>query len=117
MIFRLASVDVECFRARFGPDDVSLMIRKLLCNCTRVIGRDGRELNPLRIEDLTEAEVEGRRQVREYAHFFRDRLEGCENSFFNDSGVQIGVRQTRQVVGREILINDDVVEGRNRPTR
>jgi hypothetical protein len=60
MIFRLAGVDVECFRARFGPDDVSLMIRKLLCNCTRVIGRDGRELNPLRIENLTRAEVEGR---------------------------------------------------------
>jgi hypothetical protein len=144
MIFRLAGVDVERFRARFGPDsilgdEVSQMIRnlhnsreynlprakvflfptprpgELLCNCTRVIGRDGRELNPLRIEDLTEAEVEGRRQVREYARFFRDRLEGCENSFVNDTGVQVGVRQTRQVVGRDILINDDVVEGRKSP--
>jgi hypothetical protein len=144
MIFRLAGVDVESFRTRFGPDsilgdDVSQMIHnlhnsreynlprakvflfptprpgELLCNCTRVIGRDGRELNPLRIEDLTEAEVEGRRQVREYARFFRDRLEGCENSFVNDTGVQVGVRQTRQVVGREILINDDVVEGRKSP--
>jgi hypothetical protein len=144
MIFRLAGVDVERFRARFGPDsilddDVSQMIRnlhnsreynlprakvflfptprsgELLCNCTRVIGRDGRELNPLRIEDLTEAEVEGRRQVREYARFFRDRLEGCENSFVNDTGVQVGVRQTRQVIGREMLINDAVVEGRKSP--
>jgi hypothetical protein len=144
MIFRLAGVDVERFRARFGPDsilgdDVSQLIRnlhnsreydlprakvflfptprpgELLCNCTRVIGRDGRELNPLRIEDLTEAEVEGRRQVREYARFFRDCLEGCENSFVNDTGVQVGVRQTRQVVGREILINNDVVEGRKSP--
>jgi hypothetical protein len=144
MIFRLAGVDVERFRARFGPDsilgdDVSQMIRnlhnsreynlprakvflfptprpgELLCNCTRVIGRDGRELNPLQIADLTEAEVEGRRQVREYARFFRDRLEGCENSFVNDTGVQVGVRQTRQVVGREMLINDDVIEGRKSP--
>ncbi len=144
MIFRLAGVDVERFHAHFGPDsilgdDVSQMIRNLhnsreyhlprakvflfptprpgepLCNCTRVIGRDGRELNPLRIEDLTEAEVEGRRQVREYARFFRDRLEGCENSFVNDTEVQVGVRQTRQVVGREMLINDDVVEGRKSP--
>jgi hypothetical protein len=144
MIFRLAGVDVERFRTCYGPDsilgdDVSQMIRnlhnsreynlprakvflfptprpgELLCNCTRVIGHDGRELNPLRIEDLTEAELEGRRQVREYARFFRDRLEGCENSFVNDTGVQIGVRQTRQVVGREILINDDVVKGRKSP--
>jgi FAD dependent oxidoreductase len=144
MIFRLAGVDVERFRTCYGPDsilgdDVSQMIRnlhnsreynlprakvflfptprpgELFCNCTRVIGHDGRELNPLRIEDLTEAELEGRRQVREYARFFRDRLEGCENSFVNDTGVQIGVRQTRQVVGREILINDDVVKGRKSP--
>jgi hypothetical protein len=85
---------------------------ELLCNCTRVIGRDGRELNPLLVEDITEAEIEGRRQVREYARFFRDRLEGCENSYVNDTGVQVGVRQTRQVVGCHTLINDDVMSGR-----
>jgi hypothetical protein len=146
MIFRLAGVDVDRFRARYGPDsilgdDVSQMIRnlhnsseynlprakvflfptprpgELLCNCTRVIGRDGRELNPLLVEDLTEAEIEGRRQVREYARFFRDRLEGCENSFVDDAGVQVGVRQTRQIVGQRTLINDDVVKDTNRVTR
>ena len=49
------------------------------------------------MEDITEAEIEGRKQVREYARFFRDRLVGCENSFVNDTGVQVGVRQTRQI--------------------
>ena len=68
---------------------------ELLCNCTRVIGRDGRELNPLLVEDITEAEIQGRKQVREYARFFKDRLVGCENSFVNDTGVQVGVRQMR----------------------
>jgi hypothetical protein len=29
----------------------------------------------------------------------RDRLVGCEESFVNDTGVQIGVRQTRQIRG------------------
>ena len=42
---------------------------ELLCNCTRVIGADGRELNPLQARDFTEAEIEGRKQVREYARF------------------------------------------------
>jgi glycine/D-amino acid oxidase-like deaminating enzyme len=141
MIFRLAGVDTARFLARYGPDsilgdDVSQMIRnlhnsreydlprakvflfptprpgELLCNATRVIGRDGRELNPLLVEDITEAEIQGRRQVREYARFFRDRLEGCEDSFVNDTGVQVGVRQTRQLLGRQILSNDDVVAGR-----
>ena len=84
---------------------------ELLCNCTRIIGRDGRELNPLLIADLTEAEIEGRRQAREYARFFKDHLTGCENSFVNDTGVQVGVRQTRQLLGRATLRNEDVTQG------
>ena len=87
---------------------------ELLCNCTRVLGRDGRELNPLLVEDITEAEFQGRRQVREYARFFKDRLVGCEDSFVNDTGVQVGVRQTRQIVGVDRLGNDDVVSASKR---
>ncbi|MGC1553668.1 MAG: FAD-dependent oxidoreductase, partial [Bradyrhizobium sp.] len=128
MIFRLLGVDVDRFRAEYGDDTimgnaVSELIRtraagneyklprakiwlfpttrpgELLCNCTRVIGADGRELNPLYVRDFTEAEIEGRKQVREYARFFRDNLVGCEHSFVNDTGVQVGVRQTRQALG------------------
>jgi FAD dependent oxidoreductase len=141
MIFRLMGVDVDRFMGHYGPDtilgdDVSQMIRnlhnskeydlprakvflfptprpnELLCNCTRVLGADGRELNPLLVEDITEAEIQGRRQVREYARFFKDRLIGCEDSFVNDTGVQVGVRQTRQIAGVNRLGNDDVVSGR-----
>jgi FAD dependent oxidoreductase len=143
MIFRLMGVDVERLHAHYGDDtilgdEVSQMIRnlhnsreydlprakvflfptprpnELLCNCTRIIGRDGRELNPLIVEDITEAEIQGRRQVREYARFFKDRLIGCENSFVNDTGVQVGVRQTRQIRGVETLTNKDVVSGTKR---
>ena len=108
MLFRLMGVDVGRLRAHYGDDtimgdEVSQMIRnlhnsreydlprskiflfptprpnELLCNCTRIIGRDGRELNPMLVEDITEAEIEGRKQVREYAKFFKDRLVGCED--------------------------------------
>ena len=141
MIFRLQGVDVERFLAAHGDDSImgDRVSRKiveidasgacrlprakvflfptprpgeLLCNCTRVIGADGRELNPLRARDFTEAEVEGRRQVREYARFFRDHLAGCERSFVNDTGVQVGVRQSRQIVGVRTLSNEDVATGR-----
>ena len=63
------------------------------------------------VEDITEAEIEGRKQVREYAKFFKDRLVGCEESFVNDTGVQVGVRQTRQIRGVTTLSNEDVVAG------
>ncbi len=84
---------------------------ELLCNCTRVLGPDGRELNTLIAADFTDAEIEGRRQVREYARFFRDHLAGCEASWVNDTGVQVGVRQTRQARGIALLRNEDVVRG------
>jgi hypothetical protein len=140
MIFRLGGVDVEKFLSAYGPDSImgpevaELILRlhnsheyrlprakiflfptprakELLCNCTRVLGRDGRELNPLLVRDMTEAEIEGRAQVREYARFFKDHLAGCEESFVNDTGVQVGVRQTRQVRGKAILSNEDVARG------
>ena len=49
--------------------------------------------------------------MREYARFFRDHLAGCENAFVDDTGVQVGVRQTRQMQGVAKLMNDDVVRG------
>ncbi len=140
MIFRLLGVDVPGFLEAYGQDSimpatVSELIRtanasgryklprqkiwlfpttrpgELLCNCTRVVGADGRELNAVIAHDFTEAETEGRKQVREYARFFKEHLAGCESSFVNDTGVQVGVRQTRQGVGQVLLRNSDVTSG------
>ena len=143
IIFRMANVDVPRFLATYGPDSilpesVSKAIiaahasgtytlprakaflfptpreNELLCNCTRIIGRDGRELHPLVAADLTEAEIEGRLQARQYWQFFRENLAGCENAILNDTGVQVGVRQTRQIEGTALLQNADVESGRKR---
>jgi hypothetical protein len=139
MIFRLGGVDVERFLDTYGndtimPPEVSAKIAEangkgyllprgkiwlfptthpgeLLCNCTRVTGADGRELNPVMHRDFTEAEFEGRAQVREYARFFKDFLAGCERSWVIDTGVQVGVRQTRQVAGVKTLRNADILAG------
>jgi hypothetical protein len=139
MIFRMLGVDIARFLSAYGDDTimpprVSEMIEnasrqgyalprrkiwlftttrpgELMCNCTRVTGADGRELNATFWRDFSEAESEGRSQMREYARFFRDHLEGCEQSFVNDTGVQVGVRQTRQVRGKATLTNADVLGG------
>jgi len=139
MIFRLQGVDTARFLAEYGRDtimpvavserilaaqqaDMDLPRAKiwlftttrpgeLLCNCTRVRGADGRELNAAIAEDLSEAEPQGRAQVRQYERFFREHLVGCENAWVNDTGVQVGVRQTRQGAGTAVLRNSDVVAG------
>jgi len=140
MIFRLQGVDIPRFLAAHGQDTimpaaVSALIvgaqqagqnlprskiwlfpttrpGELLCNCTRIRAADGRELNVVVADDFSEAEVQGRLQVRAYAQFFRQQLAGCEASWINDTGVQVGVRQTRQGAGVAMLRNADVVAGR-----
>lgn len=85
-----------------------------MVNATRVAGRDGRALNVIDPEDFTEGEVVGRRQAREYADFFRKHVPGCASSYLEDTGTEVGVRQTRSIVGHETLRNDDVLQGRKR---
>ncbi len=139
MIFRLQGVDLDRFRAVYGGDTImpaevtekilqaqqagcdlprakiwlfpTTRPGELLCNCTRVRGADGRELNAVNADDFSEAETQGRRQVRQYARFFREQLAGCESSWVNDTGVQVGIRQTRQLAGRGVLRNQDILQG------
>lgn len=143
MIFRIGNVDMPRFLEFWGSDticsarvteqlieanasgDYDLPRAKiwifptprpgeLLVNATRLVGRDGRELYPGSPEDLTEAELVGRHQVREYARFLTNHIPGCEVSFVNDTGVQAGIRQSRSIVGVDRLTNEDVVSRRKR---
>ena len=143
MIFRANGVDVEKFLAFWGEDTISQqnaidllhkasvagldLPRKkiwifdtprpdqLLVNATRIVGSDGRDLDVTDPVDHSEAEICGRHQVREYARFLKEYIPGCEDSYINDTGVEVGVRQTRSIVGCERLTNDDVLNKRKRP--
>lgn len=63
-------------------------------------------------EQLTRAEVEGRRQVREYARFLRDRVPGFEDSVVVATSPAIGIRESRRIHGDYVLTRDDVLGGR-----
>ncbi len=63
-------------------------------------------------EQLTRAEVDGRRQVREYARFLRDRVPGFEEAVVVSTSPAIGVRESRRVHGDYVLTRMDVLEGR-----
>lgn len=64
---------------------------------------------------LTRAEVEGRRQVREYHRFLRDRVPGFEASVVASTSPAIGVRESRRVLGDYRLTREDVLAGRRFP--
>lgn len=78
-----------------------------IANMTRVEGVD-----PTDVVALSRAEVEGRRQVGEYARFLRDRVPGYERSELVGIGVRIGVRESRRVRGDYQLTADDVLGAR-----
>lgn len=61
--------------------------------------------------ELSAAEIEGRRQVFEYLRAFRDFVPGFENAQLVALSPQIGVRETRRILGEYVLTGDDVVAG------
>src|SRR2546428_9310372 len=71
---------------------------------TRVLGTD--------VCDLSFAEWASRRQMRQIAEFLRRYVPGFEQSYVAQSGVQVGVRETRRVLGDYQLTADDVLAAR-----
>src|SRR4051812_32146289 len=71
---------------------------------TRVLGTD--------VWDLTYAENESHRQMRQIAAFMRKYVPGFETAYVAQSGVQVGVRETRRILGDYKLTAEDVLEAR-----
>ena len=75
------------------------------CNCPHMPG-----LDPLKVADLTRAEVEGRRIVHEAIDLVRAKMPGFENCFLVDMAPQTGVRQTRLLEGEHVMSKEDVMK-------
>ncbi len=76
-------------------------------NMTRVSGFD--PTNPFQ---LSQAEVEGRRQALEYARFLIEQVPGYEQAALGSLSTQIGVRESRRIYGRYRLSRADVLAAR-----
>ena len=81
---------------------------EVICNVTSVLRDDGRPIDATNTDDLTFAELKGRKLVREYERFLRDVVPGFEQARLNDVAAQIGIRQSRTIHGQRCLTNDDV---------
>jgi len=79
-------------------------------NTSRLLGLDG-----TKVEDLTRGEVEGRRQVHALMAFFRKRVPGFAGARLIDTAGQVGVRETRRIVGEYVLTVEDICAGRRFP--
>lgn len=124
LCFRVGNVDVERFMASrekwknahakslaagefINPrEDVLVIITPipnvLHFNTTRVVKK-----NPTSPIEVTEAEVVARRQVYEIYEFLKKHAEGLENSFLMMTAPEIGVRESRMIVGEYVLTEQD----------
>jgi len=73
-------------------------------NTTRVI-----KLDPTNPFDVTNAEMMAREQMFELYYFLRDNVPGCEKSQLLYSASEIGVRESRMIIGEYVLNQDDLV--------
>jgi hypothetical protein len=79
-------------------------------NTTRVTGKSG-----VNVEDLTDAEMEARRQTHELARFLMSDVAGFEEAYLQQTAAQIGIRESRRIRGEYTLAAEDVLAARKFP--
>jgi hypothetical protein len=78
-------------------------------NVTQIRNADGTAMDGTDADQSSAGEVEGRRQIRDYITFLRSRVPGFERAYVLDIAPQVGVRETRRVVGEYVLTGEDVL--------
>jgi hypothetical protein len=77
-------------------------------NFTQLARADGTAINGLQPDDLTRGEIDGRRQAVDAFQFLRT-VPGFEKAYIVDLPPQLGIRETRRVVGGYMLSGEDVL--------
>jgi hypothetical protein len=73
-------------------------------NTTRVV-----KLDPTNAEDVTKAEIIAREQIFELFDILREHIPAFKNAKLISSGMQIGARESRMIVGEHTLDKDEML--------
>lgn len=79
-------------------------------NVTQLANADGSPVDGTNAAQLSDAEVQGRRQIVDFFEFLRECAPGFRNAYLLEIAPQVGVRETRRVVGEYQLTEDDVLQ-------
>lgn len=88
--------NVLCFETNTDGEYVVNMTRVKSCSA----------IDPF---DLTRAEIEGRKQVMAAFRFLRENIPGFEKAHLMYSGPEIGIRESRRIVGKYVLTERDLL--------
>ncbi len=99
-----AITDGYALPRREGSIHITPLAGVMATNMTRVGDVDATDP-----EQLTAAEIEGRKQAEEYTRFLVDRVPGYEHAELGGLSHQIGVRESRRIYGEYRLTRVDVL--------
>lgn len=83
--------------------------REWRVNVTQLANPDGTPVDGTDAEQLSWAELEGRRQIVDFFAFLRESAPGFEGSYILEIAPQVGIRETRRIVGHYQLTEGDVL--------
>jgi len=89
-----------------GPWFGGLRVNYPWVNTTRVYG------SAVNAGELTEAEMEARRDAHQIVNFYRDHCAGFEKCWIMNTAANIGIRETRRLVGEYTMTREDIVDNR-----
>jgi hypothetical protein len=75
-------------------------------NCIRILNFDG-----TKVEELSRGEVESHLQVLPLINMLKEHVPGFENIFLSSIAPFLGIRETRRIIGKQMVREDAAVAG------
>jgi ribulose 1,5-bisphosphate synthetase/thiazole synthase len=111
MMFMMSGLDEEKFKSgkplSDPPRRMGSRMTGIYPGYLNVWGGRFDDIDGLNPWDLTKAENELRKQVFEWAEWAKRNMPGCEESYISMTSPQLGVRETRRIVGEYWLSKSD----------
>ena len=82
-------------------------------NLTQIKNPDGTAVSGIDARQLAYGEVEGRRQCWDVFQFIKRVTPGFEQAYIVEIAPQIGIRETRRILGEYVLTEDDILSCRD----
>ena len=83
--------------------------REWRANVTQICNAKGDAMNGVDARELSDGEIEGRRQIGEYFRFLKAEVPGFEQSAIVEIAPQVGIRETRRIEGLYALSGEDIL--------
>ncbi|MDM0106166.1 FAD-dependent oxidoreductase [Variovorax sp. J22R24] len=83
--------------------------REWRANVTQICNAEGGAMNGVDARQLSDGEIEGRRQIGEYFRFLKAEVPGFEQSAIVEIAPQVGIRETRRIEGLYALTGEDIL--------